>query len=123
MSKHIVCIAIEVDDKYTAFDVKKEIEYVIPFCSSELLDTLAGVHVARNPIKTYQVWNKEHVECVADIPEGYGAATYEELLALEEVTGYSFSSFITTNDIDSIVTAVQNEWNGDLQYQLISGSA
>ena len=123
MTKHIVCIAIEVDDKYTAFDVKKEIEYVIPFCSSELFDTLTGVHIARNPSKTYQVWNSEHVSCVADIPEGYGADTYEELLALEEVTGYSYSSFITTDDIDSISNAIQNEWNGDLKYHLVGDAS
>jgi hypothetical protein len=122
MTKHIVCVALEVDDKYTAAAVAKEITHASECIGSELFDTLTGVHVARNPIKTYQVWNREHVACVADIPEGYGADTYEELLALEEVTGYSYSSFITTDDIDSVSGAVQNEWNGDLQYQLLESA-
>jgi hypothetical protein len=118
MTKHIVCIAVEVDERYTAFDVKKEIEYVIPFCSSELLDTLTGVHVARNPSKTYQVWNKDHVAMYADVT----VDSWEELVKVEEDTGNSFSSYITTDDIESVVTAVQNEWNGDLEYHLIGGA-
>ena len=68
------------------------------------------------PVKSYTVWNPEHVACVSDIPEGHSADTYEDLMALEEVTGYSYSSHITTDDIDSVINAIQNECNACMEY-------
>ena len=116
MAKHTVLIAVTVDDKYTADDVRKELEYVTPFCSSDLLDTLTGMYAVhtKRQAKMYQVWNSEHIAMYADKPSG----THAELVALEKATDCSYSTFITTDDIESIVTAVQNEWNGELQYQL-----
>ena len=71
-------------------------------------------------INTYQVWSPDHVMMTA---EGSGnAETHAELVAIEESTGYSYSSVVTTDDIDSIVNAVQNEFNGDLQYHLMESA-
>ncbi len=115
MAKHIVFIAVEVDDKYSTRDVVKELEYVIPFCSSELFDTLSGVYVPSKASNTYQVWSSGHIAMNADVD----VTTYEELLAYEESTGYSYSSFVTTDDIQAFVEAVLNEFNGELSYHLV----
>ncbi len=117
MSKHIVVIALEVDEKYSASDVKKEIAYGVEFFSSyfssEIFDTLSGIFLARNPIKTYQVWSREHVAMIGNVT----IDNHAELVAFEESTNYSYSSFVTTDDIEAFVDAVNNEFNGDLQYQ------
>jgi len=114
MTKHTVLIAVTVDDKYTAFDVKKEIEYVIPFCSSELFDTLSGVHATHiKKSKIYVIWSAYKAE---------GCNTYEELIALEKETNCSISSIIVTHDIEQFVTAVLNEWDGDLLYHLLESA-
>jgi len=118
MTKHIVLIAVEVDVKYSARDVMKEIQHGVQCFDSELFDTLTGVYTARKACNTYQVWNKDHVAMYADVT----VDNWEELVKVEEDTGNSFSSFITTDDIESVVTAVQNEWNGDLEYHLIGGA-
>lgn len=115
MSKHIVFVALEVDEKFSASDVKKELGYVIPFRSSHIFNTMTGVYIPLNPIKTYQVWSRDHVAMIANVT----VDTHAELLAVEESTGYSYSSFVTTDDIGSIVDAVNNEFNGDLQYHLV----
>ncbi len=41
--KTTVLVAFEVDSKYSASDVKKEIEYLLPFVESELFDTLESM--------------------------------------------------------------------------------
>lgn len=109
MTKHIVLVAVEVDVKYNAAAVRKELEYVIPFCSSELFDTLTGVYAARTACNSYQVWTSAKAD---------GCATFEQLVAYEKATGYSYSSFVTTDDIESFVDAVGNELDGELLYHL-----
>lgn len=69
-------------------------------------------------VNTYQVWNSDHIATLT----GQGVNNHAELVALEESTGYGYSSFVTTDDIDSIVNAVQNEFNGDLQYHLMESA-
>ena len=117
MTKHTVLIAVTVDEQYSANDVRQELNFVVACVGSELFDTLTGTYVAhtKQQVKTYQVWHPDHVAMYADS----SADTYEELVAVEAHTDCSFSSFITTDDIDSIVNAVQNEFNGDLQYHLV----
>ena len=120
MAKHTVLIAVTVDDSHSVNAVANEIKYFLPFITSECLDTVIDVIPARikQQVKTYQVWHPDHVAMYADS----SADTYEELVAVEAHTDCSFSSFITTDDIDGIVSAVQNEFNGDLQYHLVSGA-
>lgn len=59
-------------------------------------------------LNTYQVWNTQRTEC----------DTYAELLTLE-LDGYSHSSFVTTNDIEGIINAIQNETDAGMSYELI----
>ncbi len=115
MSKHIVFIALEVDEKFSASDVKKELGYIIPFRSSEIFNTMIGIYLPSNPVKTYQVWSRDHVAMIGNVT----IETHAELVAFEELTNYSYSSFVTTDDIEAFVDAVNNEFNGDLQYQRV----
>ena len=120
MSLHTVLIAVTVDSKYSIYAVASELKYFLPYITSECLDTVTAVLPAhiKQQVKTYQVWHPDHVAMYADS----SADTYEELVAVEAHTDCSFSSFITTDDIDSIVNAVQNEFNGDLQYHLMESA-
>lgn len=111
MTKHIVCIALEVDSKYSARAVMKEIQHGVQCFDSELFDTLAGVYVARTPVQTFTVWTSAKAD---------GCDTYEELIAYEESTGYGYSSQVTTDDIEAIVDCVNNELDGELLYHLES---
>jgi len=113
MTKHVICIALEVDEKYSARDVKKEIEHGVQCFDSELFDTLGGVYVARNATQEYIVWNSEHISML-----GFKVECYDDLVKIEEETQNSFSSWVTTNDIEGFVDAVNNEFNGTLEYQL-----
>ena len=60
------------------------------------------------PVPVYIVWNIQNTEC----------DTYAELLAYEALTGYSYSSGITTDDINGVINAVLNETNATLGYAL-----
>lgn len=62
----------------------------------------------------YLIWNP------AKVANNDGCAdTYEELLQTEEEQGYSSSSIITTDDIEAIVTAIQNECDADILYKKV----
>lgn len=50
------------------------------------------------------------------INKAEGAVTYEELLAFEKSTGYSYSSEIVVDDIVAVMQAIYNETDHDLQY-------
>ena len=122
MSKHTVLVAVTVDSKYDAGDVASEINYFLPFITSECMDTIVATIPARikNQVKSYVVWNADHIALYAAVDGDYDYTTYEGLLGAEKETDSSFSTYISTDDIQSIVTAVQNEWNGDLQYKELS---
>lgn len=117
MTTHTILLAFEVDEQYTAANVKAEIEHFLPFLDSELFNTISAMYPARikSQVKTYQVWCVEHVDTIA----GVRVNNHAELVALEESTGYGYSSIVTTDDIEAFVTAVQNEFNGDLEYHLV----
>ncbi len=113
MAKHTVLIAVVVDDKYTAQEVKKEIEHCASCCDSELFDTVSGVYANVPEAKqhTYVVWSEHKAGC----------ATYEGLTAHEEGTGCSVSSLVYTSDIDAIIDAVDNECDIMLYYHQLTG--
>lgn len=71
------------------------------------------------PVKTYVVWSADHVAMLANAT----VETYEQLTALEDKTGYGYSSVITTDDISGIADAIQNEWNGDMLYHEVEAGA
>lgn len=114
MAKHTVLIAVVVDDKYTAQEVKKEIEHCASCCDSELFDTVSGVYanVPEDKQHTYVVWSAYKTQ---------GCITFEQLTKHEQETGCSVSSIVTTPDIEGIVTAVLNEFDADLEYHEITG--
>lgn len=60
-------------------------------------------------LQTYIVWNIQRTEC----------DTYAELLALEESTGYGYSSEVHTDDIQGVIDAVDNETDAGLGYALV----
>lgn len=115
MTLHTVLVAVTCDDKYSANDVKQEIEFGISFVSSELFDTLTGVYPVRikQQVQTFTVWTSAKAD---------GCTTYEELMAYEKSTGYGYSSQVTTDNIDGIVEAVNNELDGELLYHLEDAS-
>ncbi len=116
MSLHTVFVAVTCDSKYSAADVKQELDFGISFVSSELFDTLTGIYAAhiKPQVQTFTVWTSAKAE---------GCDTYEELVKHEFDTGYSYSSVVTTDNIDGIVDAVLNELDSDLLYHLISEPA
>lgn len=118
MAKHTVLIAVTVDDTCTANEVASEIKYFLPYITSECLDTVEDVIAARikKQVKTYQVWSSDHANMYSESR----IDCYADLVAAELAEQCSYSSFITTDDIESIVNAVQNEWNGDLLYQEVN---
>lgn len=113
MSLHTVLIAVTVDDKYSTYQVASEFKYFLPYITSECLDTVTAVIPARikQQVHTFTVWTSAKAD---------GCDTYEELIAYEEKTGYGYSSQVTTNDIEAIVDAVNNELDGELLYHLES---
>ena len=48
-----------------------------------------------------------------------GASTYAELLKVEKDSGYSYSSEIIVDDIESVMAAIYNETDHDLQYHRV----
>ena len=116
MAKHTVLIAVTVDDKYSAAEVRNELVHCMDYVDSELFNAVSATYPAteRAP-KEYIVWCSEHVATLT----GKCCGTYEELKEIE-LDGYSYSSWITTDDIEGIVDAVNNEFNGELLYQLRS---
>jgi len=60
-------------------------------------------------LPTYIVWNIQRTGC----------ATYAELLAIEEDTGYSYSSEVRTDYIQGVIEAVNNETDAGLGYALL----
>lgn len=58
-------------------------------------------------MRKYVVWNTESSEC-----ETYSALKQKELL-----TGYGYSSVVSTDDINGVMTAFQNETNCSMEYQ------
>ncbi len=112
MAKHTVLVAVVVDDKYTAQEVKKEIEHCASCCDSELFDTVSGVYAAPElAAHTYVVWNEYKSGC----------ATYEELLSHEATAGCNVSTEVNTIDIDALIDAVHNECDVVLHYHLLEG--
>lgn len=114
MALHTVFIAVTCDEQYSAADVKRELDFGVSFVSSELFDTLTGIHAAhiKQQVQTFTVWTSAKAD---------GCDTYEELLAYEKATGYGYSSQVTTNDIEGIVDAINNELDGELLYHLHAG--
>lgn len=51
MAKHTVLIAVTLDDKYSAVDVKEEFEHAISCIDSETFDTIDAIYAARRPIE------------------------------------------------------------------------
>jgi len=114
MTKHLVFIAVEVDTKYSANEVASEINYFLPFITSECLDTIHATPARiKQQVKTFTVWTANKAD---------GCTTYDELMAYEEKTGYGYSSQVTTDDIEAIVDAVNNELDGELLYHLEDAS-
>ncbi len=115
MSLHTVLIAVTVDDKYSANEVASEFKYFLPYISSECLDTVSDVIPARikPQVHTYMVWSSG----MAD-----GCDTYAKLTAYEGQTGFSYSSEVTTDNIDAFVEAINNEFNGELLYHLMESA-
>lgn len=64
--------------------------------------------IEATPVKKYVVWSEEHVSNILCIS---GVNTFEALTAAEKRTGYGCSSVVQTNDIGSIIEAVNNECN------------
>lgn len=153
MALHTVLIAVTVDDKYSTYAVASEINYFLPYITSECLDTVSAVIPARHntrlleslyelafgdgaidkgyshaevlaklrefsdaalkQVKTFTVWTSAKAE---------GCDTYAELLAYEKLTGFGYSSQVTTDNIEGIVEAVLNELDSDLLYHLEDAS-
>jgi hypothetical protein len=65
-----------------------------------------------NKNKKYVVWNSEKIS----LWDG-DACDYKALLATEKMQKASFSSVVYTNDIDSVINAVNNECNVILNYK------
>lgn len=63
-------------------------------------------------MKDFVIWNPELHWSHTDSP----LETYEQLLVAEKETGNSMSSIVTTNDIEQIITAIENETNITLKY-------
>ena len=104
--KHTILLAVVVDDKYSAQDVKKEFEHAASCIDSETFDTVSGIYtcfkdtIAAPTGHTYVLWSEYKSD---------GCDTYEKLLAYEEKTGYSYSSEVQTSDIQALINAVHNE--------------
>ncbi|GIU42788.1 hypothetical protein TUM4438_10160 [Shewanella sairae] len=62
----------------------------------------------------YLLWNPAKVASHSG-----SAETYDELLQTEEEQNCSWSSMITTDDIEAIVIAIQNECDVDICYKEI----
>ncbi|AQS39789.1 hypothetical protein Sps_04706 [Shewanella psychrophila] len=65
-------------------------------------------------MKRYLLWNPAKVAS-----HNGNADTFEELLQTESQQDCSWSSLITTDDIEAIVTAIQNECDVDISYKEI----
>lgn len=108
MAKRTVLIAVTVDEKYSVNEVAKEVNYLLPFITSECLDTVVSVYPARiKEQRSYTVWSSSKAE---------GADTYDELLAYETCNHGSVSSVIVTNDIAHILEAIYNETDIELKF-------
>ena len=68
-------------------------------------------------MRQYLLWNPAKVAL-----HNGNADTYEELLQTELEQDCSWSSLISTDDIEAIVTAIQNECDVDISYKEISFS-
>lgn len=74
-----------------------------------------------NQVKSYVIWNPDHVNsCASIMPENADTTTYAGLLAVEEANDASISSQIETADINSIIDAIHNETNILLNHHCLS---
>lgn len=59
-----------------------------------------------------KIWNSEKIESLT----GVTVSTHNDLLKLEDETGYSYSSTIICENPEELIQAIYNETDQQLQY-------